>query len=129
MSVLAGNTGMNAEVSPRRAIGARLVLALIPVIWVLNLLDLLFTLLAYQMSDFNELNPLASALGWHNQIPLKLGALLYFSTVCILVRHHRLTQLGCYVVTGVYGVLAVIWLSMFSFLLSPHFFQLLLRNL
>jgi len=84
--------------------------------------------LAYQMGDFNELNPLASALGWHNQIPLKLGALLFFSTVCIAVRHRRLTQLGCYVVTAVYGVLAVVWVSMFSFLLSPHFFQMLLTN-
>jgi len=98
------------------------------VIWALNLLDLLFTLLAYQMNDFDELNPLASALGWHNQIPLKLGALVFFSTVCIVVRHRRLTQLGCYVVTGVYGVLAVVWVSMFSFLLSPHFFQLLITN-
>jgi hypothetical protein len=128
MSVLAGNTGLHEQASPRRAIGARMVLALIPVIWALNLLDLLFTLLAYQMGDFDELNPLASALGWHNQIPLKLGALIYFSAVCIAVRHRRLTQLGCYVVTGVYTVLAVIWVSMFGFLLSPHFFQMLLRN-
>jgi hypothetical protein len=119
---------MQVGASPRRVTGARVVLALIPVIWALNLLDLLFTLLAYQMSDFNELNPLASALGWHNQIPLKLGALVFFSTVCIVVRHRRLTQLGCYVVTGVYSVLAIIWVSMFSFLLSPHFFQLLLTN-
>lgn len=128
MSVLAGNTGIHEQVSPRRVTGARLVLALIPVIWALNLLDLLFTLLAYQMRDFDELNPLASALGWHNQIFLKLGALLFFSTVCIMVRQRRLTQLGCYIVTGVYSVLAVVWVSMFSFLLSPHFFQLLLTN-
>ena len=129
MSVLAGNMGLPAQASPRRVAGARMVLALIPVIWALNLLDLVFTLLAYQMGDFDELNPLASSLGWHNQIPLKLGALLFFSTICIAVRHRKLMQLGCYAVTAVYGVLAVIWLSMFNFLLTPHFFRMLIANL
>jgi hypothetical protein len=105
------------------------VLALIPLIWALNLLDLVFTLLAYQTDDFRELNPLASSIGWHNLIALKLVALVFFSTVCIAVRHHRLTQLGCYAVTAVYGVLAVIWVSMFNFLLTPHFFQMLRANL
>ena len=38
------------------------VLAFLPLIWALNLLDLLFTLLAGTMRDFVELNPTTSGL-------------------------------------------------------------------
>ena len=126
--MLAGNTAVAAGVLPKRSIGARVALALIPVVWALNLLDLLFTMLAYQMEGFRELNPLASSLGWHNQILLKLGALVFFSAVCVSVRHHRIMQLGCYLITAVYSALAVLWLRAFNFLLTPHYFQKLLLN-
>jgi hypothetical protein len=129
MTMLAGNLGVHVGAFHRPGLGERKVLALIPVIWALNLLDLLFTLLAYQMGDFDELNPLARSIGWHWQIVLKLACLAFFTTVCVAVRHRRITQLGCYAVTGVYAVLAVIWLSMFNFLLSPYFFQMLRANL
>ncbi len=125
MAVLMGN--MAGGTAGSRS-GAWKVVALIPVIWVLNLLDLLFTLLAYQLGDFDELNPLARSIGWHWQIVLKLVCLTIFTAVCVAVRDRRITRLGCYAVTGVYAVLACLWLSMFNFLLSPYFFHMLRAN-
>ena len=129
MSTIAGNPALQVNPAHKPGLGGRLVLALLPLIWALNLLDLLFTLLAYQLGDFDELNPIARAIGWHWQIVLKLTCLAFFTTVCLAVRHRRITQLGCYAVTGVYVALAVIWVSMFNFLLSPCLFQMLRANL
>jgi hypothetical protein len=129
MSALTTNPAFHANLAHRAGLGNLVVLALIPLIWALNLLDLLFTLLAYQTGDFDELNPIARTIGWHWQIVLKLASLAFFTAVCIAVRHRRITQLGCYIVAGVYSILAVIWLSMFNFLLSPCLFQMLRSNL
>ncbi len=129
MSMLAANPALNANPARGARLGERIVLGLLPLIWALNLLDLLFTLLAYQVGNFEELNPIARSIGWHWQIVMKLASLAFFTTVCVAVRHRRITQLGCYAVTGVYAVLAVIWLTMFNFLLSPCLFQMLRANL
>ena len=95
------------------------VLVLIPIIWGLNLLDLLFTRLAYLTRDFVELNPLASHLGGAGQTVFKLGVLAAVTVIFVCLRRRRSVEVGCYLLLGAYGVLAFVWLTVFPFLLSP----------
>jgi hypothetical protein len=102
------------------------VLALLPLIWALNLLDLVFTLLAGTMRDFVELNPLASPLRPFGQTALKLGMLVFCTAIFVALRRRRCVEWGCYLLLAVYGALAAVWLTAFPFLLRPiHLRQLL----
>jgi len=111
--------------SPRVHDHSKRVLLLLPLIWGLNLLDLMFTLLADTTREFVELNPLASPLGPLGRILLKLAALAIFTTIIIAIRRNRWAQWSCYVVLLIFGMLALVWLTMFPFLLSPCYFRLL----
>ncbi len=99
------------------------VLTLLPVLWALNLLDLLFTLLAETMRGFVELNPLAVAVGPSGQVIMKLSVLVLCTVVFVTLRHKRCVEWGCYLLLGVYGVLGAVWLTSFHFLLSPIFLR------
>jgi hypothetical protein len=99
------------------------VLVLLPIIWALNLLDLLFTLLAGTTRDFIELNPLAARLGAPGQMVFKLAMLTFCTVIFVMLRRRRSVELGCYLLLSVYGLLAVIWLTMFPFLLSPIYLR------
>ena len=111
---------------PRPKDHARRVLLLLPLIWGLNLVDLLFTLLADTTREFIELNPLASPIGPLGRILLKFAALAVFTTIIVAIRRGRWTEWGCYLMLVVYGMLALVWLTMFPFLLSPSYFHLLI---
>jgi len=108
---------------------AQRVLILVPIIWVLNLIDLFFTRLASLDRDFIELNPLASHLSGSGQLLLKLLALATFSAVCVALRRRRSAQLGCWALLAIYGTLAVIWFTVFNFLLKPVFLEQLVAGI
>lgn len=97
-----------------------IVLAMLPVIWVLNLLDLFFTLLADTTREFVELNPLAAGLDAHGRVAFKLAMLVVCTLIFVLLRRKRLVLWGCCLLLAVYGVLAIVWLTMFNFLLVPQ---------
>ena len=99
------------------------VLTLLPLIWVLNLLDLLFTLLAGTTRGFIELNPLAAHLGAPGQVVFKLAMLTLCTVVFVALRRRRSVLWGCYLLLAVYGALAGIWVTMFPFLLSPIYLR------
>lgn len=105
--------------------GGRRVLFLLPAIWVLNLTDVLFTMLATGTGYFVELNPLARRLGTSGQVVFKLAGLLFCTAVFCLLRRRRTVEWGCYVLVAVYGGLAAIWLTLYGFLLSRFHFELL----
>jgi hypothetical protein len=110
-----------------RGRGAR-VMIFLSALWALNLLDLLFTVLAVQIAEFIEMNPLAKGLGPAGLIALKLALLAVCSTIFIALRRRRCVEWGCYLLLAVYGGLAVVWLTQYRFLLSPSQFSLLLSG-
>lgn len=99
------------------------VMALLPAIWALNLLDLFFTLLGITTRNFVEMNPLAARMGPAGIVIFKLAMLALTTAIFVTLRQRRTVELGCYVLLGVYGILACIWLTMFPFLLSPLYWQ------
>jgi hypothetical protein len=115
-----------SPVRPGLRSAASRVLVLIPIIWALNLLDLLFTMLATRTGEFEEMNPLARPLGLTGQAGLKLGVLLICTVIFVALRRRRSTEWGCYILLAAYGALAVMWLTQFPFLLSGYHFGLLL---
>ncbi len=126
-TTLANSSPAIGPAGPRGA-SAR-VLAFLPVIWALNLLDLLFTLLACQFGEFVELNPLAARLSGGGLVTFKLAMLLLTTAIFVRCRRHRLTEVGCYVLTTAYGCLAAVWFGAFGFLLTPPNFRQLLYGL
>lgn len=97
------------------------VLLLIPIIWFLNLTDLVFTILASRQSEFIELNPLASSMGPLSQIVFKVVVLCFFTAMAVHMRRRRGAEFGCYILLAVYGTLAAVWLTEFRFVLSPSY--------
>jgi len=104
---------------------ANRVLLLIPIIWMLNLIDLFFTVLASRDRGFVELNPIAADLNALGQLMLKGIGLLLFTVIFAALHRHRAAQWGCYFVLGVYSALVVVWFTLYGFLLSPNYLQAL----
>jgi hypothetical protein len=102
---------------------------LISLIWLANLIDLFFTLLAATTGVFVEMNPLAAPLSSVQRICFKFAVLVFFTVIAVCLRRRRTMELGCCVLLGVYTVLAAIWFSNFGFLLSPYFLKQLVLSL
>jgi hypothetical protein len=102
---------------------------LVGLIWLANLIDLFFTLLAGTTGVFVEMNPLAAPLSSWQRIFFKLTLLAFFTVVAICLRRRRTMELACCLLLGVYAFLALIWFSNFGFLLSPYFLKQLLASL
>ena len=105
----------SANIEPRTSSdgrGRRVVLLLV-LLWLLNGFDLLLTIMANQLADFNEANPLARLMLAHpyGVIAFKIGAVAFASAVMIVFRRHRVVELACWGVCMVYVVLAVVWMS------------------
>jgi hypothetical protein len=105
------------------------VFLLLGAIWAFNLVDLLFTMLGCQNRIFVELNPLVRPLGPWGQIGMKVSILAIATCVLALGRRRRLAEVGCWLLTTVYGILVVVWVSFFGCLLSPYHFEKLLAAL
>ncbi len=92
------------------------VVLLVLFLCMLNAFDLAFTLLAYRIGHFSELNPLAARLLNHTAslVALKLTAVAAASAIFIIFRRHWLTELACWVFSGLYTVLSFIWMLYYS---------------
>jgi hypothetical protein len=90
---------------------SRRTLLLLTVIWILGVFDLAMTLLAVQVGDFSEANPLARGLLQNPPalVGLKLMFLSGASVILVVFRRHVLTIIGCWVVCLVYAALGFIW--------------------
>jgi hypothetical protein len=105
------------------------VLMLIPVIWLLNLTDLGFTLLASTDRSFVELNPFAVHMSAHGLIVFKTAALVFFTVVFVVSHRRRTAEWACYILLGVYGLLAIFWFTMYGFVLSHYHLERLAVSL
>lgn len=91
---------------------ARRILLALAGVWMINALDLGYTLLESLNSGFIELNPVAARLIGGSAATLvgyKLGLLLVSSTILLIYRRHRVAELGCWLLLAVYLHVAICW--------------------
>ncbi len=103
-SVLAKSFGWLSR--PRR------VLLVLAAVWVINVFDLGYTLAESLYSGFIEMNPLAAKLVAGPPAVLvsyKTALLTVSSTILLIHRRHRVAELGCWFLLGVYLYVAVCW--------------------
>ncbi|MBU0638330.1 MAG: hypothetical protein KKB50_05650 [Planctomycetes bacterium] len=91
---------------------SRRVLLALAAIWIINLLDLGYTLLESLHSGFIELNPVAARLIGESSAALvgyKMALLLISSTILLICRRHRVAELSCWLLLAVYLYVAICW--------------------
>ena len=87
---------------------------------VLNVVDLMFTMLAVQQPGFIEWNVLAAGMGPGALVWYKLSLVSIGCGVLLWRRRMRLVELASWTLTGVYAALAVAWFALYGFLLRPE---------
>lgn len=94
-----------------RARRARRVVLLLVLLGIVNAFDLTFTLMAAKTSRFVELNPFAAALVKNTAglVAFKALLVLFAATVFLRFRRHRLTEIACWGLCGIYATLAGRW--------------------
>ena len=91
---------------------SRRILILLAGVWMLNAFDLGFTLLAHMQGALLELNPIANRLlsyGTEAVIAYKLVVVLFGTSLLWWTRHHRVTEMGTWLVLLAYVALALRW--------------------
>lgn len=104
--------GLGGNAVRRRGVRVGLLLILL---WILNAFDLTFTIMAHELGNFNELNPIARELLEHPYLVVLFKlALVGFATVVMWTYRHRwLVELSCWAVSLVYIGLSLVWLRYF----------------
>lgn len=90
----------------------RRVLLILASVWIINLLDLGYTLSEALHVSFRELNPLAAMLIGKNPdllIGYKLGLLTLSSSILLFYSRHRISEIGCWFLLCVYLGVAIRW--------------------
>ncbi|HET6427903.1 MAG TPA: DUF5658 family protein [Phycisphaerae bacterium] len=100
--------GINAHPEARR--GRRVVL-LVFGLSLINLFDLIFTLLGMSHTEFVEMNPVAACLIHHTAGLVVFKVVMTSIGLLIMLRFRKrlFTELSCWGLCGVYSVLAGIW--------------------
>jgi len=93
----------------------RIVLAL-AFIWIVTIFDLLFTILAHRIGNFQELNPIARGLLDVTEalIVYKLALVGVASIIFYVFRRHRLTELACWACCVVFTGLVFLWMAYYT---------------
>ncbi len=81
-------------------------------LWLINVFDLVLTLLAYEQGLLDEQNPIARHLlpmGVPVVVTFKVGLVLTGSIIFIRYRHHRLSELTAALMLIIYACVAVRW--------------------
>ena len=119
-----GTAGPLPEAWRRMFSRPRRVLAMLIVLWLLNICDLLFTLWAHELGGFLEVNPVAQnfmATGLlNNLVAYKLTLCLAGSLLLFRVRHHPLSEVGCLAGLGIYGYVSWLWLAYYQWAAAEH---------
>ena len=86
---------------------------LLAVIWLLAMADLFFTIWAQLFTPFMELNPFASRLLHHNQLPALIASKVALTGIGTAIfwrlRKHRRAEIGLWLVAIVYVALTFRW--------------------
>jgi hypothetical protein len=100
---------------------ARRVLLALAAVWVLNIFDLGFTLVESSHGHFTELNPIAASILSRPDyflIAFKLGLLTLGSIILLVLREHRLAELGCWLLLAAYLYVGARWYAYYYCLLD-----------
>lgn len=96
----------------------RRVLCLVVGLWVLNMFDLAFTILAHEQGMLDEANPLAQHVVLQGPLSIalyKIGLLFIGSYPLLRFRSARVTELAALTAMGVYVLLAFRWSVCYEF--------------
>lgn len=98
----------------------RRILLAIAAIWMLNFLDLSFTLIESIHGHFLEMNPIAAhliAMSPGAVVAYKAGLVLLSSVILLGFRRHYLSELGAWMVLVLYVCVAIRWSMYFEYAL------------
>ena len=97
---------------PPRVRGNRVILLLI-LVWIVGMFDLMFTLLALNLGNFVEANPIAAGFIHDTEaiVAFKIGALGLATVILLKFRRHRFTEFCSWVICAVHTLLAFLWLA------------------
>ncbi len=90
----------------------RRVLFVLAAVWVINVFDLAYTLAEAFSGGFVEANPLAARVLHVSPtmlIAYKAALLTCSSAILLLLRHQRITELGCWLLLAAYVYVAACW--------------------
>jgi len=92
-----------------------MVILLMCLVWVVGIYDLPMTVYAARIDGFTELNPLARQL-LHSPPALtafKFGLMFPATLVFLAYRRYIFTEIGCWLLAGIYVGLALLWKASF----------------
>jgi len=95
---------------------SRRVFLLVLALWIFNLFDLNFTLLALRIGWFTEANPIARLFIGSGDalIIFKFAMIIPASMVLLAIRRSVLTEIGCWILCAAHLLLAVSWLVYYT---------------
>ncbi len=99
----------------------RRILLLLGAVWVLNVFDLGYTLLEATRGTFVEMNPVAApmlAAPTFVLVIYKAALVTASSAILLLLRRHRVAEVGCWFLLGVYLYVAARWILYYEDLLG-----------
>ena len=96
------------DASARRA---RRVVLMLVLLWIINMFDLSFTMIARQIGGFVEANPVAAHVVRDSLslVIFKLTMLVCATLILFTFRRHLWTEVGCWLLAAVYTTLAFVW--------------------
>ena len=105
----------------KAACRARRVLLIMIVLWIVSMFDLIFTLLAKNLGDFVEMNPIAAQFIEHPILLIffKILAVAFASVIILKFRRRRMTEVSCWCLFVVYVILSGIWWIYYA--VHPHY--------
>jgi hypothetical protein len=99
----------------------RRILLLLGAVWVLNVFDLGYTLLEATRGSFVEMNPVAAPLlaaPTYALVVYKAALVITSSAILLVLRRHRVVEVGCWFLLAVYVYVATRWILYYQDLLS-----------
>jgi hypothetical protein len=94
----------------------RRVALLLAIVWIVGVFDLTFTILARQIGNFEERNPVAAKVvnATGLLVVFKLATLAVSSAIFWKYRNCLLTEVSCWAVCAIHIILAFIWLDYYT---------------
>ncbi len=106
----------------------RRVLWVLAAVWVLNIFDLGFTMIAHVHGNFTELNPIAAGMlsgPWYHVAAFKFVTLGVGTIILLMLARHKVAELGSWLLLAAYVLVAARWYHYFDGMLDDPLLALL----
>ena len=106
----------------------RRVLWVLAAVWVLNMFDLGFTIVAHVYGHFTELNPIAASMlsgPWYHLATFKFVTLAAGTIILLMLARHKVAELGSWLLLATYVFVAARWYRYFDDMLDDPLIALL----